>query len=220
MAAAGQAEVQARLDAAKKAELAGDFRAAEAEYVQALKLHEDWEIHQRLGLVRHLQNKFEEAIPAFAQAIRLNPAAWGAQLFLGIDYYRTNRFPEALTVLERVDKQKAGGAETRFWLGATYLALKRYLEGQEILEELSLQQPENLDVLRMLAQSYSDYAVELHNRITREHPDSAWAYRVHGEALANEGHCEAAISEYRKAQALEPGMKGLREAMTRCEKRR
>jgi tetratricopeptide (TPR) repeat protein len=105
----------------------------------------------------------------------------------------------------------------QFWLGTTHIALKHYLEGQEILEELSKRQPENLEVLRILAQSYSDYAVALHNRVAAEHPASAWAFRIHGQALENEGFCEAALGEYRKAQALKPDMEGVREAIARCQ---
>jgi len=185
---------------------------------KALALRPDAELFQRLGLVRHLQNKFSLAIPAFEKAVRLKPDLWGAYLFSGIDYYRTNQFPQALAALAKAGKLQPEQPEIRFWLGATHIALKHYLEGQEILEELSRRQPENLEVLRILAQSYSDYAVSLHNKVAAEHPDSAWALRVHGQALESEGFCEAALVEYRKAQSLRPDMKGIQEAITRCTK--
>lgn len=208
------------MEAAKKAEAASDFRAAESEYEKALATRPDAEIYQRLGLVRHLQNKFSSAIPAFENAIRLKPDLWGAYLFMGIDCYRTNQFPRALTALERARELQPDQPEVQFWLGTTHIALKRFLEGQEILEALSRKQPENLEALRILAQSYSDYAVALHNRVAAEHPESAWAFRIHGQALENEGFCEAALTEYRKAQALKPEMRGIREAIARCEKRK
>src|SRR2546421_11827074 len=201
------------LASAKKAEAAGDFHAAEKEYEKALAIRPDGEIFQRLGLVRHMQNEFDRAIPAFEKAIRLKPELWGAYLFLGIDCYRTNRFPKALTVLTHAAKLRPAEPEVQFWLGATHIALKHYLEGQEILEELSRRQPENLEVLRILAQSYSDYAVALHNKVAAEHPDSAWAFRIHGQALESEGFCETALVEYRKAQSLQPDMKGIQETI-------
>jgi tetratricopeptide (TPR) repeat protein len=205
------------LASAKKAEAAGDFHAAEKEYEKALAMRADGEIFQRLGLVRHMQNEFARAIPAFEKAIRLRPDLWGAYLFFGIDCYRTNQFPKALTALTRAAKLQPAEPEVQFWLGTTHIALKHYLDGQEILEELSKRQPENLEALRILAQSYSDYAVALHNRVAAEHPESAWAFRIHGQALESEGFCEAALAEYRKAQALKPDMEGLRESIERCQ---
>lgn len=216
---AAQNAAEPHVDAARKAELAGDFRAAEREYEQAVAIRKDAELFQRLGLVRHLQNKFQEAIPAFQESLRLNPDAWGARLFLGIDYYRTNQFSKALPSLNAARRLRPGEPEVEFWLGATFIALHRYFEGQEILEALTRKQPQNVEAVRILAQSYSDFAVELHNRVVAEHPDSAWAHRIHGQALENEGACEAALAEYRKATELMPGMKGLREAMSRCQAR-
>jgi len=218
LAAAVQPGFDARVAAAKKAEAAGDFQTSEKEYEKALAIRPDAELFQRLGLVRHLQNKFSRAIPALEKAVRLKPDLWGAYLFLGIDYYRTNQFPQALAALVKAGKLQPEQPEIRFWQGATHIALKHYLEGQEILEELSRRQPENLEVLRILAQSYSDNAVALHNKVAAEHPDSAWAFRIHGQALESEGFCETALVEYRKAQSLQPDMKGIQEAITRCTK--
>ena len=163
LAAAVQPGFDAHIAAAKKAEAVGDFQTSEKEYEKALAIRPDAELFQRLGLVRHLQNKFSRAIPAFDKAVHLKPDLWGAYLFLGIDYYRTNQFSQSLGALAKADKLQPEQPEVRFWLGATHIALKHYLEGQQILEELCRKQPENLEALRILAQSYSDYAVALHN---------------------------------------------------------
>jgi tetratricopeptide (TPR) repeat protein len=207
-----------QLGAARQAELKNDLSAAERAYERALGIRPDAETYQRLGLVRHMQNKFAEAIPAFEQAVQRNPNLWGAQLFLGIDRYRTNQFPKALDALLNAYKLQPRQADVHFWLGATRIALKQYLEGLPILEELSREQPRNLELLRLLAQSYSDYSAALHNRLVAEHPDSAWAFRVHGQALANEGYFEAALEEYQKARRLLPEMDGLEEAIAQTRR--
>lgn len=218
LTAAAQAQVQVHVDAAQKAQAAGDFRTAETEYVEALKGREDWELFQRLGLVRHLQNKYAQAITALEQAVHLNPDAWGAQLFLGIDCYRTNQFARGLDALRRSARIQPNQPEVQFWLGVTYIALDRYLDGLQILDELSQAQKPQLEALRILAQSSSDYSIQLHNRITKEAPESAWAHRVHGMALEDAGFCDQAVVEYRRALELKPDMAGIRDSITRCEK--
>ncbi len=76
-----------------------------------------------------------------------------------------------------------------------------------------------MEILRVLAQSYSDYAAALHNRVVAEHPDSAWAHRIHGQALENEGYFDAALGEYRRAAALRPDMDGIQEDLARVRGR-
>jgi tetratricopeptide (TPR) repeat protein len=218
LAAQPQATFDQHLDAARKAEAAGDYAGAERGYQSALATRKDAEILQRLGLVRHLQNKFSEAIPAFEESIRLRPDSWGALLFLGIDYYRTNQFSKALPPLTEALRLQPKQPEIRFWIGATHLASNRRLEGLEELEELSREQPRNLEALRMLAQAYSDFAVSLHNEVVEKHADSAWAHQIHGQALENEGAFDAALKEYRAALKLNPELDAAVEAIARIER--
>jgi tetratricopeptide (TPR) repeat protein len=213
--ARGQQSAEMNLRAAREAEAAGDFAGAEKAYERSLALKEDGQVWERLGLVRHLQNKFALAIPAFEKSIRLRPGAWASHLFLGIAYYRTNQFNRALPSLVRALELKPGEREARYWLGVTYLALKRYLEGLEILEQLSTEQTEDTELNRLLAQTYSDYGVVLLNRIAENYPQSAAAYHVHGLALENEGALEGALREFETARSLEPRRVGVHQAIGR-----
>src|SRR5204862_6537885 len=124
------------LAAASKAERSGDLASAEREYEKALSARPDAAVYERLGLVRHLQNKFTAAIPAFTQSLKLQPDRWASRLFLGIDLYRTNDFVRALAELQRAAKLQPNNFEVQFWLGATHLALKHFMPGLEILERL------------------------------------------------------------------------------------
>ncbi len=173
------------------------------------------ETYQRLGLVKHLQNKFAEASQAFEQALRLNPRLWSSHLFLGIDYYRENRFPEALRQLEAADRLKPDQREIRFWLGATQLALHRSIEGFETLEALLDKDPNNVEALRLLAESYADYGTQLLNTVGEKYPDTAAGLEVQGRAHEFEGSYEAALQAYRRAAAKDPQRPGIREAIAR-----
>jgi len=63
-----------QLPVARQAELAGDLPTAERLYENEVKVRPVAGTWQRLGLVRHLQNNFEDAIQAFREATRLDPS--------------------------------------------------------------------------------------------------------------------------------------------------
>lgn len=203
------------LEAARRAEAAGDFRSAEQAYENYLAVRSEPDVWQRLGLVRHLENKFAEAIPAFEKAVRAKPDLWSAHLFLSIDLYRTNRFQEALDHLQKAARLRPNDDDIQFWLGATDLALKRYLEGLTILERLAMKQPENLEVIRLLAQSYAEYSTRLADDVAERYPETPAGYHVHGQALEFEGAYDAALTAYRMALRLQPDRPGIRLAIAR-----
>ena len=215
---ARQSELGEELDAAHRAEQSGNFLRAESIYKKLATEYPDAEIYQRLGLVRHLQNKFGEASQAFEQAVWLNPQIWSSHLFLGIDYYRTNRFSEALKQLEIADRLRPEQAETRFWLGATQLALHNYMSGFKTLEALLEKNSNNTEVLRLLAEAYADYGTQILNQVGEKYPDTAAGLEVQGRAFEFEGSYEAALRAYQAAAAKDPQRPGIREAIARVSR--
>lgn len=212
--AAGSAH-QTYLESARRAEAAGNFASAEQAYEKYLAVRNEPEVWQRLGLVRHLQNKFAQAIPAFEKAVRAKPDLWSAHLFLGIDLYRTNRFQDALDHLKTANGLRPDDGDIQFWLGATHLALKRYLEGLTILESVAARQPGNLEVIRLLAQNYAEYATRLANDVAERYPETPAGYHVHGQALEFENAYGSALAAYRTALRLQPDRSGVQLAIAR-----
>jgi tetratricopeptide (TPR) repeat protein len=200
---------------ARTAEVAGDLGAAERAYEKAVELHPDAATFQRLGLVRHLQNKFALAIPAFEQSLRLDPNQWSARLFLGIDLYRMNRYDLAFTQLERAARLRPNDPDTRFWLGLAYLARKDYLPGLVLLEQVSSEQPKNLEILRILAENYAVFGTSLLNRVAENNPDTPAGLQVQAQALEFEGANDAALEAYSELERRAPGRPGVAEAITR-----
>src|SRR5262245_30829699 len=159
-----RATLQRHLDAARQAEQVSDYARAAEEYKELLSLKpQSAEICQNLGLVYHLQNKFQEAIPVFERALALQPSLWGSSLFLGIDYYKTNQFSKALPALERALRVNPKDAETeaRFWLGVTHLALRQFPEAIDDLQKRLDRSPNDIEVLYHLLQAHSQYSSEL-----------------------------------------------------------
>lgn len=207
----------AHVAAASKAERSGDLVLAEREYEKALSVRPDAAIYERLGLVRHLQNEFSAAIPAFAQSLKLQPERWASRLFLGIDLYRTNDFVRALAELKRADKLQPNNFEVQFWLGATHLALKQFMPGLEILEKLLQQQPANLEILRLLAENCDALGATLLNHVADAYPNTPAGLEVHAQALEFEGANDAALEVYRDLQRRDPNRPGIKEAIERLK---
>ncbi len=205
------------LAAARKAEVSGDLASAEREYEQTLALHPDASVYQRLGLVRHLQNKFQEAIPAFEQSLKLQPNQWSASLFLGIGLYKTNQFDRALGQLKQAGKLRPNDPEIRRWLGLTYLARKEYLAGLALLEALSSEQPKDLELLRILAENYAVFGTTLLNKVAEKYPDTPAGLQIHAQALEFEGANEAALEVYLQLRKMQPARSGVAEALARLK---
>jgi tetratricopeptide (TPR) repeat protein len=214
-----QSDHPPNLTAARQAEQAGQYAEAERIYTQLLTRQPDAELYQRLGLVRHMQNKFASAAEAFRQALRLSPDLWGSHLFLGIDLYRMNRFDEADGELTAANRLRPNEPEILFWSGATKLARHDYLDGFAILEKLLERDPSNTEALRMLAESYASFGTSLLDDVGNRYPNSAAGLMVEGKAFEFEGSYLAAKEAYEAAYALMPNRPGLREAIARVDAR-
>src|SRR3954471_17899952 len=55
-----QPDISSQLETARKEEAAGQLQQAESIYSEVLRTHPTADLYQRLGLVRHLQNKFSD----------------------------------------------------------------------------------------------------------------------------------------------------------------
>ncbi len=190
----------------------GDLISAELAYERELKSRPTAETWQRLGLVRHLQNKFDTAIPAFQEAVRLDASLWTSHLFLGICLYRTNQFAAALASLNKADRlaprQNAGRDDIDFWLGASQIALKRPLDGLQSLERLLARSPKHVEALELTVRTYADLSTSSWNEVAEKHFETAPGYEVHGYALEADGNREGAIEAFRISQSLAPKRAG------------
>jgi tetratricopeptide (TPR) repeat protein len=197
------------LSQAKEAEQARDFpRAAEC-YTSFLKEHSDRaEIWQRLGLAYYLGNRYDQAVPALERASQLDPALWGAELFLGISEYRLAQFGSALANLQKSLKVKPDVPEGRFWLGATLMALGNREEAAAELEKVPAGSSVAMDANHLLVQVYRRLAEDYYGQIQTSNVNSYRAHQLAAEAFAWNGKYQNAILEYRQALELKPDLEG------------
>lgn len=167
---------------------------------------------QKLGLARHLENRFDEAIPAFTEALKRDPSLWTSHLFLGIGRYRTNQFAAALESLGRADRlgpaSGQGRDEIDFWLGAARIATGQRLAGLGSLERLLARNPRHVDALQLATGTYAAASAQLWNGVAEHHFATAAGQHVHAQVLESEGDVPNALDAYRRSRALDPKRPG------------
>jgi tetratricopeptide (TPR) repeat protein len=167
---------------------------------------------QRLGLTRHLRNEFDAAIPAFREAVRLNPSLWTSHLFLGIGLYRTNQFQAALTSIEQANrlapKEHAGRDDLDYWLAAARIARAQPLKGLQSLERLIARNQKQTDALELAVRTYADLSSSAWNDVAERYSQTAPGYEVHGYVLESEGNLAGALEAFRTAAKLSPERAG------------
>lgn len=192
---------------------AADLQATERAYEEQIRRRPSAELWQRLGLVRHLQSRYDAAVPAFREAIRLHPQLWTSHLFLGICLYRLNHFQESLQALEKADhlgpQSGRGRDEIDYWLGAAQIANQKSLAGLRSLERLLQRNPRHREALELAVRTYMGAGVQLWNQVAERHFETAAGYEVHGHALESEGNLNAALAAYYQARALKAERPGL-----------
>ncbi len=202
----------AQTPAAPAAGQPGNLQAAEAAAGEQVKTHPTAENWQRLGLIRHLQNKFDTSVPAFREAVRLNPSLWTAHLFLGIGLYRANDFAGALNSLEQAERLNPpagpGRDDLDYWLAATRIATKQPVRGLQDLERLLKRNPQHAQALELAVQTYTDVGSALWNGVAEKHFETAAGYEIHGHALESEGDLVNALEAFRESQKLAPKRPG------------
>ena len=193
------------LSQAKQAEAAGDFSRAAECYVNYLKVRpEEAEIHQRLGLVYYLSNRFDEALPVLQRALKLDPRMWGSALYLGVCYYRTGQFNKALTPLREAIHIKPSLPDGHFWLGSTLLALGQTEDAIAQLQKVASDAPVGLEASALLVRAYRETAEKYYRRIEKASPDSYRIHQLEGENLIWTQREHKAVSEFQNALSQNP----------------
>ena len=205
-------EVEEQLRIAQEAEKSKDYERSAGAYKKILKIQPKWAlIHQSLGVVNHLQNRYPEAISSFETALKLDPTLWGSYLFLGMDYYRINQFSRAIPALQKALQLNAEMAEmeAHFWLGSCFLALEQFDKAIEQFRRLVELKPRDLEALYYLAQTYSRYSSALFKKIGDINKESAEAHRLQAEWYVSQGKLDQAIDQYQQVAGLRPQWEGI-----------
>jgi Flp pilus assembly protein TadD len=144
-----------RLAHASQLVRAGQFAAAEKEYLDLLRSKPNsYLLHNDLGAVYLSEQKYEPACREFLQAASLNPRLAAIQQNLGSCYYLSNMFAKAADALRRAKSLDPQDLKTRYLLGYSLLMLGRLDEAQPELEFVRAHKPGDESALFSLVRLY------------------------------------------------------------------
>lgn len=201
-------EAASHFQLAKTAEARADWKNAESQYREAIRLAPDWaEAMVNLGIVYNRQGKTEEALATFNRAAEINPKLLGAQLNIAITLFRTKRFAEAEAPLRRALAIEPENRQALGLLVLTLFALEQYNEvtglGERALRANTVDAP-TLEVTGrayLKLRRYSD-AVRLLEACSRLNPQNVEILMLLGEARDNAGDSEAALRDFKTALSV------------------
>ena len=170
------------------------------------------EVHASLGFVYFQQGKFELAVSALRQAIKLKPLLPNAAGLLAMSLSEQGRFQEALPGLERAFKQPADKALRRaagLQLQRAYTGLERHADAVGVALEMMRLYPHDPEVLYHASRLQANLAFVTLQHLAAVAPDSLWVHLAAGEANESQGLDEAALKEYQAVAAMDPKRPGI-----------
>ncbi|MDQ2777417.1 MAG: tetratricopeptide repeat protein [Acidobacteriota bacterium] len=176
------AQAQQHFLSARKAQEAGDYGRATAEYRAAAKLEPTLTpAYVNLGLVEYVRQNYDASIAALEKARTLQPEVRGISLYLGMSYEKLHQPFRALPLL-----QQAAAAEPRSKEALKGLADALWKTGHlraavQTLRAAASFYPRDAGVLFLLGDAYRKAAASGWEDIVRKDPDSEFAHLILAE---------------------------------------
>ena len=101
-----EAKIESLLEAAQRAQSAGDLQATVENYRQVLALKPNFpEVQTNLGLLLYLRGEYQECVTLLQSALKMKPDSLPAELFLGMAFLKLYKYSQAIDPLRRVLRQ-------------------------------------------------------------------------------------------------------------------
>jgi tetratricopeptide (TPR) repeat protein len=170
------------------------------------------EVYGRLGLIYFQKGKFDEAVPALRQALKLKPSLPNTDVLLAMSLSELGRYEEALPGLEKGFRRSIDQPIRRMsglQLVRAYTGLQRDSKAVETALELNRLFPNDPEVLYHTSRIYANYAYLTLRKLSEVAPNSVWRQQAAAEADESQGNLDLAISEYRQVLATDPARRGI-----------
>jgi tetratricopeptide (TPR) repeat protein len=195
-------------DQGQRALAEGRYSDAEKAFEQLRELEPDVaEVHANLGAIYFQERKFQQAVGALQEALKLKPGLSKTKTLLAISLSETGRYEEAAAGLEKGFANSSDTATRRMCglqLERVYSGLQRDADAVAVALQLNRLYPDDAEVLYHSGRIFGNYAYLSVKRLGEVAPTSIWTHLASGEALESQGSNDVAISEYHQALALDP----------------
>jgi tetratricopeptide (TPR) repeat protein len=201
----GAAKYAAVVSAAQDAMSSRDFKAAAADYQQAVKMHpESAEMWANLGLMEHEAGEYGAAIKSFQQAIRLKPGLYVPNLFTGIDSMQTGNTSQAIQFLVKAERMNEADPEAPLELGRAYSAAGNFPAAAKAFARATELDPKQSNAWLGEGMAHLDQVEEDARKLSTDGPHSSYAQALYAESMARQSRYIEAAEGFRKAIAGQP----------------
>ena len=201
------AEIHSHLRAAFDYLKANDADSATREFQAVLALDpKNTDAYENLGVIAFVRRDYLKAEEYLRKALAINPGLVKTEGLLGICEKRLGR-GSAQALLEK-SFPKLKEKNLRIQVGMELASI--YYQGGDLDRAASVTHslvdldPDNVEVLYLAQQVYSDLADDTLNKLAILGPGSARMQQVIAERLINGGDLKGAIEHYRKALEINP----------------
>jgi len=214
MTPAESAQVEQQLRSAQQAEQAGRLDEAGAGFEAVLKLiPNSAEVHMHLGIVRHGQLRYTEAIPELQRSLELDPTLTAARAILGLDLFQIGDDSDAVVQLEKAVKEDPADPQFNGWLGMAYVATSQFRLAAPKLEFAVKAKPNSALFLGYLVRAYGGATDESQKQLDELSKGTPAGPLALGQAYAKTNNYDVAIDEYAAALAIDPKLPGVNGAL-------
>ncbi len=184
------------------------YKDMESIWLDTLAKNQDsWLAYNNLGVTYCKLGRYEDAIKAHKQAIRLMPEWAEANVNLGADYSKLGRYEDAIETYMQTIRIKPGYAPAHYNLGVVYGKLGRYDEAIEAYKQAISLEPNDAASYNNLGNVYSklsryEEAKEAYRQATRIKPNLVEAHYNLGAVCLFLGDKNSALEQYKILKTL------------------
>lgn len=197
----------------------GNYAEAEVAFEKLRELEPGVaEVHANLGVIYFQQRKFELAVSALRQALKLKPSLPKTDAMLAMSISELGRYAEVLPGLEKCFRRSSDPPLKRMCglqLIRAYTGLRRDSKAVEVALELNRLYPGDPEVLYHAGRIFGNYAFLSMQKLAQVAPASVWRHQAEAEAYESQGSNDAAISEYRQVLSVDPRRPGIHYRLAR-----
>jgi tetratricopeptide (TPR) repeat protein len=185
-------------------------KSAETYLRKAIQVHPGREVyHHNLATILQSQERLDEAISSFKDALTIDPEYPQALHGLGTVYSAQGRFEKALECYERVLDARPDHIGARINKGFLYYDHQRYMEAASCYQEVALKDPDTPTIHLYLANAYRKMghfikAIRYYQMHLRLETDSWEGISNLGESYLELGRSREALACYRKLVKKNP----------------